>query len=440
MKDDRTGDVYKLDRGIKLKEQSSVTDEADHGILWFRDSDGQPMFTLGNGTEFPVASPPGADWQDSVLDRYDPTSATPPGPSTGDRYISTATANGWTDKYLYEYNGSSWDEVVPNEGFATWVEDEDKWYFYNGTNWVIWGNVLATSTAPADVTKAAASAGSSSELARQDHKHDISTATAGAATPGDSAAEGSATSVSRSDHQHSLPAFGTGAGTFCEGNDSRVVNALQSAHAAFTRTTSSAYGVSTQSVWHGLEGVAQGLLANFTYRGGAAASTITAYATHDSGNSTKVTVSSAHSLLVDDIITIVGTTNYNAVFKVIEIVDTTNFVIDQAWSGFDDATGRWVRPTQFELDSGFDGVYRAVWNLGAKIATSAALLKVGIYQGKTLISRSPQNIQNTTDVFNMGGSGLIDAVAGDRIWLGYLNDTNTNNPSFEDVYFSIGPV
>lgn len=83
-------------------------------------------------------------------------------------------------------------------------------------------NTPLTSTAPVNVTKAAAAVGTSGEAARQDHKHDITTAAAGAAAPGDTTAEGSATSLARSDHRHSLPAFGTGSGTFCEGNDARL--------------------------------------------------------------------------------------------------------------------------------------------------------------------------------------------------------------------------
>lgn len=67
-----------------------------------------------------------------------------------------------------------------------------------------------------------AAEGSAASFARSDHKHSIVAAAAGAATPGDSAAEGTATSFARSDHKHSLPAFGTTAGTFCEGNDSRL--------------------------------------------------------------------------------------------------------------------------------------------------------------------------------------------------------------------------
>ena len=84
----------------------------------------------------------GLDWQDSVLDRYDPTSSTPPGPSTGQRYLSTATANGWTVDNIYEWNGSSWTETVVSEGMATWVEDENIVYVYNGTAWVKFSAVV----------------------------------------------------------------------------------------------------------------------------------------------------------------------------------------------------------------------------------------------------------------------------------------------------------
>jgi hypothetical protein len=95
------------------------------------------------------------------------------------------------------------------------------------------GAAVVTSTAPVDVTKEAAAVGTSSEAARQDHKHDITTAAAGAAIPGNLAAEGSATSLARSDHTHSLPAYGTGSGTFCEGDDSRLSDArTPTAHAA----------------------------------------------------------------------------------------------------------------------------------------------------------------------------------------------------------------
>jgi hypothetical protein len=57
-------------------------------------------------------------------------------------------------------------------------------------------------TAPADVTKAAAAIGTSGEPARADHKHDASTAAPAAAGLGTTSGEGSATSLARSDHTH----------------------------------------------------------------------------------------------------------------------------------------------------------------------------------------------------------------------------------------------
>ena len=84
----------------------------------------------------------GLDWQESVSSFYDPTSGLPGTPSTGDRYIASATANGWTTNYIYEYNGSSWDETVSNEGQAVWVEDLDKVYTFNGSSWVTFGSTV----------------------------------------------------------------------------------------------------------------------------------------------------------------------------------------------------------------------------------------------------------------------------------------------------------
>lgn len=53
----------------------------------------------------------------------------------------------------------------------------------------------------------------------------LATGTPGAITPGDSAAEGAASSFARSDHTHSIAGFGSSAGTFCQGNDSRLSDA-----------------------------------------------------------------------------------------------------------------------------------------------------------------------------------------------------------------------
>lgn len=83
----------------------------------------------------------GLDWQESVLDRYDPTGGLPTG-VTGARYIATATANGWTNKYIYEWDGDSWVETIPNEGYCCTVEDENTAYYYNATSWVVMSSIF----------------------------------------------------------------------------------------------------------------------------------------------------------------------------------------------------------------------------------------------------------------------------------------------------------
>ena len=85
----------------------------------------------------------GLDWQDSVLDKD--LSTPPASPSNGDRYIVGSSAtDDWSghDNDIAEYNGSSWDFTSVSEGMATWVEDEDVQYVYNGTSWAKLGTTL----------------------------------------------------------------------------------------------------------------------------------------------------------------------------------------------------------------------------------------------------------------------------------------------------------
>lgn len=75
----------------------------------------------------------GLDWQESVIDKdvTDPSTLTP---SLGDRHIVAAGAIGaWAgkDEQIAEWNGSSWDFIIPDEGTACWVEDENIAYVYN---------------------------------------------------------------------------------------------------------------------------------------------------------------------------------------------------------------------------------------------------------------------------------------------------------------------
>lgn len=88
----------------------------------------------------------GLDWQNSVLSSI----ASPPGsPTTGDRYRVIATGTGaWVGKenQLAEWNGTSWDFAIPNEGFATRDESTNLLLIFDGTAWGSLGGAISHAT------------------------------------------------------------------------------------------------------------------------------------------------------------------------------------------------------------------------------------------------------------------------------------------------------
>jgi len=95
----------------------------------------------------------GLDWQESVITQ---SLNTPPlAPVDNARYIVAAGGSGaWNgkDEQIAEWipasiGGSGWEFTVPDEGTATWVEDENKAYVYNDAypagSWVSFGSIVS---------------------------------------------------------------------------------------------------------------------------------------------------------------------------------------------------------------------------------------------------------------------------------------------------------
>lgn len=77
-------------------------------------------------------------WQPSVEDKD--LTAPPGSPSKGQRYIVGPSATGaWAthDDSIAWYTGSTWEFIVPTEGFICWIKDENTYYKFNGTAWSI---------------------------------------------------------------------------------------------------------------------------------------------------------------------------------------------------------------------------------------------------------------------------------------------------------------
>ncbi len=158
------GNVSIDDTGIdhdNLLNTHNLSTDIDHGGLAGKDDDDHLHYSLSNGTRaftgtvsgitptidanlttkgYVDSFIQGLDWQESVLSRANYADATA---EIGFRYLATDSNGGWTINNIYEYNGSSWDETVSNEGFAVYVEDEDVQYTYNGSSWVTFGSTTS---------------------------------------------------------------------------------------------------------------------------------------------------------------------------------------------------------------------------------------------------------------------------------------------------------
>lgn len=91
----------------------------------------------------------GVSWQDAVLDFRDFVNAEPAAPSIGDRYINLVTGNSSITNQpvianvIYTWNGTSWTNSNTEEGWATYVDSQNRLYVFSDTgNWVSMGTVI----------------------------------------------------------------------------------------------------------------------------------------------------------------------------------------------------------------------------------------------------------------------------------------------------------
>ena len=76
----------------------------------------------------------GVEWlAPPIIEWYDPTEGLPADPEVGDRYGADATAEGWTIDYIYTWDGVTWVESIPDDGWMVWaLLDLIFWVFFSG--------------------------------------------------------------------------------------------------------------------------------------------------------------------------------------------------------------------------------------------------------------------------------------------------------------------
>jgi hypothetical protein len=74
-------------------------------------------------------------WGNPILSFYDPTPGLPVLPSAGDRYLATASANGWDADHIYEFDGLVWVDIPPVNGLVVYDKTTHRKYAYDGAFW-----------------------------------------------------------------------------------------------------------------------------------------------------------------------------------------------------------------------------------------------------------------------------------------------------------------
>ena len=97
------------------------------------------------------------EWQRAIIDKDLVTA--PGSPAKGDRYILAGTGGGWSGGAINDIAhcsnavGPVWVFLVPTEGMIVWVKDENKYYSFNGSNWVDIHSGYAPIDSPTFTTK-----------------------------------------------------------------------------------------------------------------------------------------------------------------------------------------------------------------------------------------------------------------------------------------------
>jgi hypothetical protein len=192
---------------------------------------------------------------------------------------------------------------------------------------------------------------------------------------------------------------------------------------------STAETVDTNDVYKAVRNFSTGLVDGFTFGAGSTGA-ITAFADYSGTVAGTVLVTDVgHGLATGNIVTILGTTNYNGTFAITKVTDDT-FYITVAWVA-DDATGNWYQPSYLKANTGSAGVYKIQWNITADSATNGEHYKVEANQNVTPLDNiaSERNFGTGTDYGVMTASGLVNVADGDYLWLSF-KQTSAGNDDF----------
>ena len=134
--------------------------------------------------------------------------------------------------------------------------------------------------------------------------------------------------------------------------DGEIIGGAKSYAEMYRCCYNTASTIDTADVWHMVSTTTVGLLNNWTHEVGDTAA-ITAYA--DGGGGLVTVTSAGHGMSAGNMISITGSTNYNALEEVVG-VHTNTFTVTATWAG-DDGAGTWIKGDSLTAVANSVGVY-----------------------------------------------------------------------------------
>ena len=185
--------------------------------------------------------------------------------------------------------------------------------------------------------------------------------------------------------------------------------------------------------YNGMHGFTQDIVSTgWTFKDGKALS-ITEYATSDAGAKTQVNCG-ATGLANGDIVTIAGTTNYDGVYIIEQVVASTSFVIQKAWVADDGASTQHAASYLTNTNAASTGIYHIGYSTSATNATNNEVFEWALFQGTSELTNTEMQRKYATggDYGSCSALGLVSYTAGNKIWLSVQNLTAANNITLRD--------
>lgn len=178
----------------------------------------------------------------------------------------------------------------------------------------------------------------------------------------------------------------------------------------------------------------------FTYKAGVNYS-ITHFTDYSGtvAGTTKVTTSATHALLVNEPITITGTTNYNGAYIVTGVIDGTNFYITKAFVA-DDATGSARRPATIKVLQ--DGIYRLAFNISGVAETNNDVFKWEMNKDITPLDNISARAVWTSgsNYRSNSATGFCSLTANQYLWLSVKNYSGTGDLTMNNINININRI